>query len=129
MKYVVSLSEKIQKDKDTARLMKEQRKVDKKAKLAEKTQTEDVVRVSQLACLSEKIKDAARLMKEQRKVEEEARLMEKIQTEDVVRVVQLPCLSEKIKDAAILVEGQRKVHSLLFWKEYIFDFPWTLALL
>ena len=49
---VVSLSEKIQKDKDAARLMKEQRKVDKEATLAEKTQTEDVVRVSQLAYLS-----------------------------------------------------------------------------
>ena len=59
---VVSLSEKIQKDKDAARLVKEQRKVDKEARLAEKIQTEDVVRVSQLACLSEKIKDAARLV-------------------------------------------------------------------
>ena len=62
MKYVVSLSEKIQKDKDTTRLMKEQRKVEEEARLMEKIQTEDVVRVSQLAYLSEEIKDAARLV-------------------------------------------------------------------
>ena len=42
--------------------MEEQRKVEEEARLMEKIQTEDVVRFSQLACLSEKIKDAARLV-------------------------------------------------------------------
>ena len=45
---VVSLSEKIQKDKDAARLMKEQRKVDKEAKLVEKS---DINRVLVYICL------------------------------------------------------------------------------
>ena len=48
--------------------MEEQRKVEEEARLMEKIQTEDVVRVAQLPCLSEKIKDAAILVEGQRKV-------------------------------------------------------------
>ena len=47
--------------------MEEQRKVEEEARLMEKIQTEDVVRVIQLPCLSEKIKDAAILVEGQRK--------------------------------------------------------------